>query len=221
MAKRTIMKYHFIVQLIVVIGLTSLLSAACSAAAPEPTVTPSPTDTLMPPTKTPTPTLQPTATSTLTATVTPSKGVITIKPPANPKDFIYAGGLVSVPLSALTEQQQTKLIENMMNNKPFSRCPEVWIEAVPDSEAPTYALFINASPDDQNKQFAVIIRTSDLNTNVDGSIGMGTISPQTSGKILVAAGYSPVKGQPVPDELEIQLVFPGCELDTEIVKWPA
>jgi hypothetical protein len=210
------MKHYFLVRVSVMIIWSSLLSTACSALAPNPTVTPSPTNTPMPPTETPT--LPPTATSTPTQKSAPSKGVITIKPPASAKEFIYAGGLVSMPLVALTKDQQSKLIENIINDEPFSLCPEIWIEPVPDSEAPTYALFINASPDDQNKQFAVIIRSSASKTNLDGSIGMGTITPETGGKMLVGAAYSPAEGQPIPDELEIQLVFPGCELHTEIVK---
>ena len=143
-----------------------------------------------------------------------------MKPPADPQEFTYAGGLLSMPLSALTTEQQRRLVENILNDKPFSACPEIWIEAVPDSEVPTYALFIKASPEDQNKQFAVVIRSSASNANQDGSIGMGAISPETSGKILVGSAYSPAEGQLIPDELEIQLIFPGCELHTEVVKWP-
>jgi hypothetical protein len=117
----------------------------------------------------------------------------------------------------MTTGQQRKLVDNILNDKPFSGCPEIWIEAVPDTEFPTYALFITASPDDHDKQFAVVIHST---TAVDpgGSIGMGAMNIQDAGKSLVAVGYSPAEGQPIPDELEIQLIFPGCELHTERVK---
>lgn len=210
------MKRHFIFQLAIAMLLSSFVNGGCAALQPEPTVTPLSTNTSIPPTKTPTPTV----TATVPQLVAPSKGVITIKPPASPKDFSYTGGLLSMHLSALTKEQETKLVENMLDNVPFSSCPQIWIEAVPDSQVPTYALFINSSPDDQNKQFAVLIRSSTPSENRDGSIGMGTIRPETGGKSLWGAAYSPAEGQPIPDELQIQLIFPGCEIHAETVKWP-
>ena len=212
------MKYELFVRLAVVVLLVSLSSAACSTLAPQPTVTPVPTETPIPPTETPSP--EPTATMIPTQASVPSRGVITKKPPANPQEFTYAGGLMSMPLSALTTEQQSRLVENILNDKPFSVCPEIWIEAVPDSEVPTYALFITASPDDHDKQFAVVIRSTTAAVDPGGSIGMGTMNLQDAGKSLVGLGYSPAEGSANPDELEIQLAFPGCDIFTETVKWP-
>lgn len=212
------MKHHLIAWLAFATILISSLNAACSPVAPEPRVTPLPTNTPIPQTDTSTP--QPIATISPTQTVAPSKGVITIKPPANPKDFVYAGGLPLIRLSALGKEKLNRLYEIMINEVPFSSCPEVWIEAVPDSQVPTYALFISSLTDDQNKSFAVIIRSSTEGENLDGSVGIGVITPETGGKRLVVVGYSPTEGQPIPNELEIQLIFPGCELHTEVITWP-
>ncbi len=189
------MKHYLFARLAIVIILSSLLGAACSAPAPEPTARLAPTEMHIPPSETPT--LQPTATNTPTSV--PSKGVITIKPPAHAKDFTYVEGL-SMPLSTLTEQQFSKLVENIVNDDPFSICPEIWIEAVPDAQVPTYGLFINGSPDDRDKLFAVIIRPTAANMNAGGSISMVTMGLESPGKSLTGAIFSPAEGQTAQSE---------------------
>jgi hypothetical protein len=213
--KEKFMKHFLFARLAIVIILSSLWSGACRALAPEPIAKLTPTEMHIPLSETPT--LQPTATNTSTSV--PSKGVITMKPPVDAKDFTYVEGL-SMPLNTLTKQQFNKLVENIVNADPFSICPEIWIEAVPDAQVPTFGLFINGSPDDQDKLFAVIIRLTATNVNAGDSISMVTMGSESHGKSLTGAIFSPAEGQTNPKELEIQLVFPGCEIYTEKVNWP-
>lgn len=174
------------------------------------TQTAAPTKTSTPePTKTPTP--EP------TKTLPSSKGVIKIGAPENPEIYIYEGPLISF---LANEEQFNKIVSTPVNADPFSICPDVWIVAAPDATVPTYTLYLDASHADQKKGFFVAFHPTTPETEPYGVTGFGVITTDINGKFIVTSGYQPTKGQPNPEELEIQVIFTGCEIYKEIVIWP-
>jgi hypothetical protein len=191
--------------------LTVLLSGCAPATTPiPPTSKPSQT---MPPTFTPEPAATFTATST--ATLSPQGKIINRVKPENPETYSNSTDAI---LYTVTEDQFNKMLENVQNLDPVSICPEIWIEPVPGEPNPLYALFINASQDDKKKGFIFAIHST-IPEMEPYIVGVGVIPADANGKFIMAVKYQPAEGSPKPEELEIQVVFQGCEIYKETVTW--
>ena len=67
--------------------------------------------------------------------------------------------------------------------------------------------------------FWVMIRPTNSDIEPYGFATGGGIPAGFDEKVIVIAQYTP-DGGVIPDEFEIQVVFPGCDIYQEIVTWP-
>jgi len=110
-----------------------------------------------------------------------------------------------------------QMIANILDSDPLDPCPVVHMvgEAV-DAINPTYLVFISAEPEDF---FLVVIHTIDSDSEPYGSALFGTILEGESGNVIVVAEYPAPEGGAPPDEFEIQVIVPGCDIFTETVSY--
>jgi len=126
-------------------------------------------------------------------------------------------GLDMIGLEA-DETAINQMIANLLDNDPLDPCPVVHeVEAVSGTINPTYLVYISAAPEDF---FLVVIHTINSDSEPYGSALFGTILEGENGNVIVSAKYPVPEGQIAPNEFEIMVVAPGCEIFTETVSTP-
>jgi len=108
-----------------------------------------------------------------------------------------------------------QIIANMLSSEPLDPCPVVHkVAEAAANDNPTYMVYISAHPDDF---FMVVIHTMDMESENYGAVLLGTIVEGNPTHVIVPAEYQVPEGQDAPDEFEIQVVMPGCEIYAETV----
>ena len=142
----------------------------------------------------------------------PAEGVIIIGAPGNWHTFPNMPHLSAV----VDENDLNTIIGNMLDADPVSKCPKIWSQTVPYQSIPTYSIFISAS---QGDGFLMTIHPTIPEMEPYGILGIGLIPEESNGNIMMILEYQPSDSQ-LPEELEIQVVFSGCEIYKALVSWP-
>jgi len=129
------------------------------------------------------------------------------------------GKFKPLPMIGLEADETTinQMIANLLDNDSLDPCPAIHkVEAVSGGVNPTYLVYISAEPEDF---FLVVIHTINSDNDPYGSALFGTIMEGESGDVIVTAEYPVSEGQLPPDEFEIQVIVPGCDIFTETVSY--
>ena len=129
------------------------------------------------------------------------------------------GKFKPLPMIGLEADETTinQMIANILDNDSLDPCPVIHkVEAISGRANPTYLVYISAKPEDF---FLVVIHTINSDNEPYGSALFGTIMEGESGDVIVTTEYPVSEGQLPPDELEIQVIVPGCDIFTETVSY--
>ena len=166
-----------------------------------------------------TPTLTPTATKvpipTSTQPPTPTEVISDEASSASPNwDEFELLAAIKIDTDKVAIDQ---MIANILGNDPLDPCPVVHkvAEGV-GTDNPTYLVYISAAPDDF---FMVVIHTVDSDSEPYGSAVFGAIVEGVGNNVIVPAEYPLPEGQDAPDEFEIQVIMPGCDMFNEKVTY--
>jgi len=217
--------------------LVCLTTACAEASTSEPTAVPTntplpateqplPTDTSTPeptptdiPTDTPVPTEIPTLTPTETDTPTPEVETITLGAPDDPDGYPH-----TMTINFVVEGEDLNtIVGNTLSTEPVGTCPSVWIQAVADRSIPTYTVYIDGTQEGEileSISYIMTIHPTIPEMDPYGLVAIGMFTPGSSGKLSMTLYYEPAAGEQLPEELEIQAVFPGCEILKTLVAWP-
>lgn len=193
-------------------GLSTEQLTATFDAAQNQTQTAAPTQT---PTQTNTPTAKPT--TTLSSTPTPQTKII--KRIEIQDVEIFSNPLDSTLLT-FPKDNFKKTLEEIKKSGTTKRCPEVWIGKNVGKPIPSYGLIIIVAPSAEEKGFIYAIHPTIPEMEPYSFVGVVTIPPKSQEKNFVIVEYDTPSGEPNPKELEINIVFPGCEIYSETVVWP-
>ena len=88
----------------------------------------------------------------------------------------------------MDETQRNTVTKNVQDMKPVSKCPSIWVEAIPDEPLPTYQVYISISAP-QEDGFMISIFPVAPEMGSSGNVSLGVTLPGSGGKFYQVLQY--------------------------------